>query len=83
MTFVAREPAAAGAEHTAKRLPLRDRLRDITAEPKAQARTFGTAKAGNAEADVTILTAEAIEQRALAERRKQAVARFRKALLGE
>jgi hypothetical protein len=83
VTFVAREPAAAGAEHTAKRLPLRDRLRDITAEPKAQARTFGTAKAGNAEADVTILTAEAIEQRALAERRKQAVARFRKALLGE
>jgi len=83
VTFVAREPAAAVVERTAQRLPLRDRLRDIAAEPKAQARTFSASKAGNEEADVTILTTEAIEQRALAERRRLAVARFRKALLGE
>jgi hypothetical protein len=83
VTFVARELAATAVERTAKRLPLRDRLRDIAAEPKAQARAFSASKAGNEEADVTILTAEAIEQRALDEGRKLAVARFRKALFGE
>jgi hypothetical protein len=83
VTFVAREPAAASVERTAKRLPLRDRLRHIAAEPKAQARTFSASKAGNEEAEVTILTAEAIAQRELAERRRSAVSRFRKALLGE
>ena len=83
MTFVTREPAAVGAKRTEKRLPLRDRLRDIAAEPEAQAGAFRAPKAGNEEADVTILTAEAIQQRALAERRRLAVARFRKALLGE
>jgi len=83
VTFVTREPAAVGIERTEKRLPLRDRLRDIAAEPKAQAGAFRAPKAGNEEADVTILTAEAIQQRALAERRRLAVARFRKALLGE
>jgi hypothetical protein len=83
VTFVTREPAVVGIERTEKRLPLRDRLRDIAAEPKAQAGGFRAPKAGNEEADVTILTAEAIQQRALAERRRLAVARFRKALLGE
>ena len=83
VTFVTREPAAVGIERTEKRLPLRDRLRDIAAEPKAQDGGFRAPKAGNEEADVTILTAEAIQQRALAERRRLAVARFRKALLGE
>jgi hypothetical protein len=83
VTFVTREPAAVGIERTEKRLPLRDRLRDIAAEPKAQAGGFRAPKARNEEADVTILTAEAIQQRALAERRRLAVARFRKALLGE
>jgi len=83
VTFVTREPAAVSAERTEKRLPLRDRLRDIAAEPKTQARAFSAPKSGNEEADVTILTAEAIQQRTLAERRRLAVARFRKALLGE
>jgi hypothetical protein len=83
VTFVMREPAAVGVERAEKRLPLRDRLRDIAAEPKAQAGGFRAPKAGTEEADVTILTAEAIQQRALAERRRLAVARFRKALLGE
>ena len=83
VTFVTREPAAVGIERTEKRLPLRDRLRDIAAEPKAQAGAFRAPKSGNEEADVTILTAEAIQQRAHAERRRLAVARFRKALLGE
>ena len=83
VTFVTREPATVGVEGTEKRLPLRERLRDIAAEPKAQDGGFRAPKAGNEEADVTILTAEAIQQRALAERRRLAVARFRKALLGE
>jgi hypothetical protein len=83
VTFVTHEPAAAGVERTEKRLPLRDRLRDIGAEPRAQAGVFRAPKGGNEEADVTILTAEAIQQRALAERKRHAVARFRKALLGE
>ena len=83
VTFVAREPAAASVERAEKRLPLRDRLREIAADRKAQGRAFSAPKAGNEEADVTILTAEAIEQRTLAERRRLAVARFRKALLGD
>ena len=83
VTFVTREPATVGVEGTEKRLPLRERLRDIAAEPKAQDGGFRAPKAGNEEADVTILTAEAIQQRAHAERRRLAIARFRKALLGE
>jgi hypothetical protein len=83
--FVTLEPVpAAGAERTGERRPpLRQRLRELATKPEPQTRAFAPSQAPQQEADVTILTADAIRERKAAEERAGAIGRFRKALLGE
>jgi hypothetical protein len=84
--FVALEPAppAPGMEGKGERRPpLRERLRELAAEPEGQTLAFTPPQGPNEEADVTILTADAIRERRAAEERARAIGRFRKALFGE
>jgi hypothetical protein len=83
--FVTLEPVPApGAERTGERRPpLRQRLRELAARPEPQKLAFAPSQAPHEEADVTILTDDAIRERKAAEQRAGAIGRFRKALLGE
>jgi hypothetical protein len=85
--FVTLEPIpapGAGAEGMGERRPpLRQRLRELAAEPEPQTLAFEPSQAPQEEADVTILTADAVRERKAAEQRAGAIGRFRKALLGE
>jgi hypothetical protein len=86
VTFVTREPIAGPSpvEGAARRRPLlRDRLRNLTAESNTQPPAFSLPQVPSEEADVTILTDDAIRERRLAEERASAIGRFRKALLGD
>jgi hypothetical protein len=91
VSFVEREPTPAwlpSAEQPAdlgseRRSALFDRLRDIMGEREGKAQAFCAPKGPSEEAQVTILTDEAIQERKQAELRAMAINRFRKALLGD
>jgi len=82
VTFVTTEPLIGAARGSGRRPRLRERLSEL-GQSAVQARAFSAPKGGGEEADVRIFSGDAIGIERLAQQRKSAIARFRKALLGE